>query len=86
MCKCTPSKRTPYCGKPGCEWPPPEKSRFPRVDVVATRILNAKGNHKFRSGYSDGHLPGLGEPGVIRTNFVTGDSRPELFLSLKDKF
>jgi hypothetical protein len=21
MCKCTPGVRTPYCGKPGCEWP-----------------------------------------------------------------
>jgi hypothetical protein len=21
MCKCTPGIRTPYCGKPGCEWP-----------------------------------------------------------------
>lgn len=22
MCKCTPNKRTPFCGAPGCEWPP----------------------------------------------------------------
>lgn len=21
MCKCTPEIRTPFCGKPGCEWP-----------------------------------------------------------------
>lgn len=21
MCKCTPEKRTPFCGAPGCEWP-----------------------------------------------------------------
>lgn len=21
MCKCTPGIRTPFCGKPGCEWP-----------------------------------------------------------------
>ena len=21
MCKCTPDVRTPFCGKPGCEWP-----------------------------------------------------------------
>lgn len=21
MCVCTPSIRTPFCGKPGCEWP-----------------------------------------------------------------
>ena len=24
MCKCTPGIRTPYCGKPGCEWPKEE--------------------------------------------------------------
>lgn len=23
MCLCTPNVRTPYCGKPGCEWPKP---------------------------------------------------------------
>lgn len=22
MCRCTPNMRTPFCGKPGCEWPP----------------------------------------------------------------
>lgn len=22
MCKCTPGIRTPFCGAPGCEWPP----------------------------------------------------------------
>jgi hypothetical protein len=21
MCRCTPNVRTPFCGKPGCEWP-----------------------------------------------------------------
>lgn len=21
MCKCTPNLRTPFCGKPGCQWP-----------------------------------------------------------------
>jgi hypothetical protein len=24
MCKCTPHKRTPFCGAPGCEWPKSE--------------------------------------------------------------
>jgi len=22
MCKCTPGIKTPFCGRPGCEWPP----------------------------------------------------------------
>lgn len=25
MCACTPECRTPYCGKPGCRWPVPDK-------------------------------------------------------------
>jgi hypothetical protein len=25
MCKCTPEIRTPFCGKPGCEWPHKKK-------------------------------------------------------------
>lgn len=32
MCKCTPEFRTPYCGRPGCEWPEqtvkPEKRKY----------------------------------------------------------
>lgn len=23
MCRCTPTMRTPFCGKPGCEYPSP---------------------------------------------------------------
>jgi hypothetical protein len=25
MCRCTPEIRTPFCGKPGCEWPEQNK-------------------------------------------------------------
>lgn len=24
MCQCTPEIKTPFCGKPGCEWPAPD--------------------------------------------------------------
>ncbi len=27
MCKCTPEIRTPFCGAPGCEMPPQDKTR-----------------------------------------------------------
>lgn len=27
MCKCTPEIRTPFCGKPGCQWPK-QKSKY----------------------------------------------------------
>lgn len=27
MCKCTPNIKTPFCGKPECEWPQQEKER-----------------------------------------------------------
>lgn len=30
MCQCTPEIRTPFCGRPGCEWPgKPEGARKP---------------------------------------------------------
>ncbi len=40
MCKCTPNKRTPFCGAPGCEWPRPERPIFGQphqseIDAVA---------------------------------------------------
>lgn len=28
MCKCNPNVRTPFCGKPGCEWPKQETEKF----------------------------------------------------------
>lgn len=30
MCKCRPNIRTPFCGKPGCEWP--EQKPQPKPD------------------------------------------------------
>lgn len=29
MCRCTPEMRTPFCGKPGCEWPEQERVGVP---------------------------------------------------------
>ncbi len=29
MCQCTPEIRTPFCGKPGCEWPEQEAVNHP---------------------------------------------------------
>lgn len=34
MCTCTPSMRTPFCGKPGCTWPVSGKSRPSAMDVL----------------------------------------------------
>jgi hypothetical protein len=35
MCSCTPNMKTPFCGKPGCEWPklatPPAIERYALV-------------------------------------------------------
>lgn len=33
MCKCTPEIRTPFCGRPGCEWPD-RKPHEPHPAVV----------------------------------------------------
>lgn len=37
MCRCTPNLRTPFCGKPGCEWPPQTAAR-PTIEELE-RIL-----------------------------------------------
>ena len=31
MCRCTPNIRTPFCGRPGCEWPKQEPKQPPPV-------------------------------------------------------
>jgi hypothetical protein len=36
MCKCTPNIKTPFCGKPGCEWPP----RSPK-EIATDRLRRA---------------------------------------------
>lgn len=38
MCKCTPNVRTPFCGKPGCEWSKPEGTRKV-IPIADTREL-----------------------------------------------
>lgn len=37
MCRCTPEIRTPFCGKPGCEWPEQALQSSP---LSAVRRLN----------------------------------------------
>ncbi len=43
MCKCTPNIRTPFCGKPGCEWPNAKKPEGARdqapAPVSETKLL-----------------------------------------------
>lgn len=43
MCKCTPSIRTAYCGKLGCEWPgsKPEGARVPSRTIIDDAELAA---------------------------------------------
>lgn len=41
MCKCTPEIRTPFCGKPGCTWPPQTTPLAPTLeqDVTAWQAI-----------------------------------------------
>lgn len=41
MCKCTPNKRTPYCGAPGCGWPP-QRSLNELIELTAEQDARAK--------------------------------------------
>lgn len=38
MCKCTPSIRTPWCGKPGCEAPTAKAKAFEYLQSGAVRV------------------------------------------------
>lgn len=42
MCKCTPNLRSPYCGKPGCEWPPMTPGQMIPIDFPSLRDELAK--------------------------------------------
>lgn len=43
MCKCTPSIRTPFCGKMGCEWPKERKFRCGECGSRNIHLRNVKG-------------------------------------------
>jgi hypothetical protein len=46
MCQCTPEIRTPFCGKPGCEWPAtPAKWKF-CPECGSTETQHEVGDHK----------------------------------------
>jgi len=40
MCKCTPSIRTPFCGKLGCEWPKKKPDKILSPDDQAIRTFS----------------------------------------------
>ena len=42
MCRCTPEMRTPFCGKPGCEWP--EQKENPVNVQTPTVPMDLSGN------------------------------------------
>ena len=81
MCKCSPRIRTPFCGRPGCEWPKQEKDEeliFPSACYALTGISTGPSGH--------------GEPGVLNLTLSTelthpgadpGKPRP-VFLSRQD--
>ena len=38
MCKCTPGIRTPYCGKPGCEWPKQSETSIEKKYIIGLTL------------------------------------------------
>lgn len=47
MCKCTPNIRTPFCGKPGCEWP---KQVQPDYEELYHQAMDALRGTKMQHG------------------------------------
>ncbi len=37
MCKCTPEIRTPFCGKPGCEWPEQKPGTIQYIETLSLK-------------------------------------------------
>lgn len=64
MCQCTPNIKTPFCGKPGCEWPTStEVSEHPRERPEARhRRMCAK---PFGQPWDEFERAGLNKPGTI---------------------
>lgn len=58
MCKCTPEIRTPFCGKPGCQWPPQRPGA-----VYGGQAPSADG--KPAAGWEPGRLR-LSDPAIRR--------------------
>lgn len=44
MCKCTPNIRTPFCGRPGCEWPK-QKEKTKENKRTFLILDKTSGNH-----------------------------------------
>ena len=40
MCKCTPNKRTPFCGAVGCEWPEKKVEKILHAAMLLDRDSN----------------------------------------------
>lgn len=43
MCQCTPEIKSPFCGKPGCEWPPLADTLDENHWNTLQELLNAVG-------------------------------------------
>lgn len=65
MCKCTPEKRTPFCGAPGCEWPEQPESE----QLISEDWLRAVGFkwHQLEGQPGKHWLLWLGRPGEIES-------------------
>ena len=41
MCKCRPNVRTPFCDRPGCEWPAQANYAPPSHETIRERLVHA---------------------------------------------
>lgn len=80
MCECDPLIRTPFCGAPGCEWPPQTKEEcvvdFQKDDIVEAFGLRGKvidpapHQHSFpvRVQFEDGSIESFRADGKLSSN------------------
>lgn len=80
MCKCTPEIRTPWCGKPGCEWPEAEKtelkaSLFKLIEHNSEAQMNFSSHDDTRKHLTVGKIyAGIKEVHSFHTEIWIGDN------------
>lgn len=74
MCRCTPSLRTPWCGKPGCEAPAQKKPEGVRANPI-DELIETGGMSMLPESTSPDPVPA---PNVITAVYARSDFDPGL--------
>ena len=72
MCKCTPEIRTPFCGRPGCEWP--DQKPPPGEPAVVKQIVGEIAAAEYAGDIKAIAAVYVDKDGDVRTLVAYGES------------